>query len=362
MIKRFVYANSPADRTVRRSRCRAMVLPALAILVMLLLTGCGTTRRFNIQSDPEGALVTVHNGPKLEDSLFKENAGVTPVKKPLVFLKGESRFITVEKRGYEPATLEVSSQTRPDLAMQLERIPDASTEIFDQQKLQSAVFVLLPVEVEVTVHSGVGRLDKRNLSPEKSQAAAAQLDDELLRRCAGRPLQPLSRPGTETIRSQWQSLEPELQRVLLKLDAARLDFTSRPTLLRDQLAGFGTFCDELNRVWPDSPPFLLFVWARCTSETKGRKTGNLLLGLLGAAASGAAAAMGNNSFFYDPSAFNPDSGTLAMLYVIDARTTEVVHIEPHLFGHDLTKADQLARFAEIVANFPTIDRFLKKKK
>jgi len=207
--------------------------------------------------------------------------------------------------------------------------------------------------VEVHIRSGVGRLDKVELSPEASQKVTEELNVELVNTIGGNNKQIYQAAIDASLKTDWQNLLLNLNKYLLKLGADRLPYYSLPPYVTANVEGFKPFIERFNNQPGNDKPYLLYLWNKCITETTGRQAGNLMLSVLGPVAT-----VASRSYVYDPAAFLPNSGTLVVIYVIDAKTSEVVHIEQRVFS-DITDGDALRAMASAISKFPIIDE--KKK-
>jgi hypothetical protein len=329
---------------------------SLIILAIALLAACGTTKNFTIDSNPSGALVILQKHEP-EWSLPEEPVGETPLNTSVTFFSDKSTAsIKTEKRGYSSESLSVNKDSLEAVHFDLKKIEGVPEATFRKEFLSSAKYILLPAFVEVYIHSGVGRLDKTEYSQEVSKKVEDGLNSELERavETEHKKIQRLALDESRT--NDWKTLSENLNKYLLKLNAQRLAYYSLPPYLASNVEGIKPFLDQLPVSTPDGNTYLLYIYGKCVSETSGRKVGNVLLSLLGAAAMGVSQATGSGfQYIYDPTAFNPDSGTLAVIYVIDAKTSEVVHIEQRVFP-DITDPDELKKMASVVCKFPYIDK------
>jgi hypothetical protein len=326
--------------------------------IFLLSTGCGTTKKFAIQSIPSDALITVHQTADVESiNLFPappDKNETTPFQKTITFWKDETLYIAVAKRGYKPVFQPVTVHSSLEVNLPLERIEGAVTEaaIFDNNKLKNSSFSLLPINVEVLIHSGVGRMDKNTYSSELSQQTTLKLTDELKKAYAVN--NPTAKQETflnPALESDWVRILEPTKKFLSGLNPVRLPYYSYPPLLSSGVTGARVFLEQAQQL-PDKPgAYLYYIHAKCVSETSGRKVGNFFLALAGATVHAYGVSVGTY-FYYDPSAFNPDSGTLLTIYVIDAATSEVLWIDQNYVGYDITKDDDLLKLVKLIVDFP----------
>jgi hypothetical protein len=326
------------------------------IAIVSLLGACGTTKKFMVQSDPAGALVSVHetediNSPDISGQLSGQpfKAEVTPLQKSVWFIKDETRYISVEKRGYRPSLQAVTQNSALEVNFRLERAEGVSeeSELFDKNKLKTGLIGLLPVEAEVVIHSGVGRMDKNTYSPELSQAVSQKLDQALAKAFLEKN-QAEKRFTTldPALKNSWTPIAEQTKTYLATLNPVRLPYYTYPPLLVSGVTMAQPFLDQLKQSPENTCKYLCYFRIKCVSETKGRVFGNFFLGLAGATMQGVSV-----GFYYDPSAFYLDSGTLVTLYVMDTTTSEVCLIEQQYFDYDITKEDALAKLADCLPHF-----------
>lgn len=320
------------------------------------LSGCGTTKKFSVNSTPAGAML-VQKKQRTGTSAIPvrdEVIGETPTTTNINFWNEKSSYkLHVEKRGYSSATMVVDQNSDLDISVELQRLENVSEEIVSKDELKSHKYGLLPLYVEVHEHSGVGRLDKIEFSEKLTNKVAPMMQNEIASMVGGEGCSLQMVEMDDLLKASWQPLIPELNNYVKKLDGRRLHYYSLPPLATDNVKGLDSFLENYRRENEDHPPYLLYVWTKCVSETKGRVAGNIALSILGGATQGYHAAVGT-TFVWDPSAFNPSSGTLVMLYVIDVETSEVVYIEKYGFS-DITDENALKNAVAKVSNFPVIE-------
>jgi len=330
------------------------------LLITLLTTGCGTTRQFAVDSNPQGALILLQteSGYVMSQGQFILSAsetpmGVTPRTTPITFLNDNTNVkITAEKRGYTSSISLATKESGPAIFLDLKRIDGVNEEVsFKKEDLSTGTFTLMPPFVEVIIHSGLGNMDKKEYSPEVSKKVTDDLTAELAKTCNNGNQVRLAVMG-ETQGKDWSLLTAETNKYLSKLKVERLPYYSLPPYLNNNVNGFKTFINSYKNQPGIDSRYLVYMSSKCVSETTGRLVGNVFLAVLGAATQGYSAAAGT-AFYYDPAAFNPDSGTLVTWYVIDANTSEVVYITQQMFP-DITDADYLKKLAGIAGNFPVV--------
>lgn len=326
----------------------------------MLLSACGTTKNFAVDSSPKGALVVAEakSGlPTVEGKMLVKAMPLreTPATIPITFVWDDTRATLIaEKRGYTSASCDLDKTSAETVHFELKKIDGVPEWTFDKKDLQSAQFALLPPFVEVHVRTGVGRLDSLDLSPEASQKATDELTAEMLKSIGGNGSHIHPAAMDTPLKEQWQTLTANFNKYVLKLDANRLPYYSLPPYVTTNVEGFRPFLGRLADQPGNDRPYLLYVWSKCITESTGRQVGNVLFSILGAATAGYSTAAGTGfQHIYDPSAFAPDSGTLVMMCVIDAKTSEVVHIEQRVFP-DITDEDALKAMASAISTFPAV--------
>lgn len=340
----------------------------IVVSMVFLCSACFTTKEFSIDSNPKGGLVIQHDneeldqfsGPPPDGSLsfwkgWSLEICKSPCKAKITFFS-DAYFYTVLKRGYTSETQAVTKDSNLFLSFNLKRIEGVSEEIFNKERLSSGTYTLLPVDVEVHIHSGVGNLEKIKLSPDRSEKVSEELYNEIAKVLGTNSEQRIKCPEalSEPSKSSWENVRTGLKKYVSKLSSTRLNYYSYPPYIKTQVEGFKNFSGKLNKQAGGDSPYLLYVGGKCISETTGRKVGSIAVVLLGAAAQGAAMAM--HTYTYIPMyEYNPDSGTLIVLYVIDAKTSEVLYIEQRFFP-DITNANALHEAAATLSLFPNIPK------
>ncbi len=332
----------------------------LLVVITMLASACGTTRNFIVDSNPKGALILVQpEGGSVTAQgqyIYSETPmGLTPSPMPVTFIGDHIKVkFTAEKRGYTASTALTTKESGTAIFFDLKRIDGVSDEVtFKKEDLSTGTFTLLPPFVEVIIHSGLGKLDKKEYSPEASQKTTNDLNAELAKTCDNGNNQLRRSVMDDAQGKDWSSLTLSMNKYLSKLNAKRLPYYSVPPYLSSNVDGFKTFINSYKKKAKIDSRYLLYMWSKCVTETKGRLAGNFAMALLGSATKGYSDARGI-SFYYDPSAFDPDSGTLVTWYVIDTKTSEVVYINQQVFP-DITDVDYLKKLASVAGKFPEIN-------
>ncbi|HEX8948552.1 MAG TPA: hypothetical protein VF790_06295 [Dissulfurispiraceae bacterium] len=332
-----------------------------AFTVAAFVSACGTTKNFVVDSNLKGTLIVLQpkeGFPYVKgQGIYRDTPlGEAPLTTPVTFINDTTKanFIA-EKRGYTSSAIAVDKNSAEAISFDLKKINGVSEAAFKKEDLLLKRYLLLPAFVEVHVRSGVGALGKLEYSPEASKKVADELDTELAKALgSGKDIRLLA-SFDEPMKNNWQKLSADLNKYLLKLDAKRLSYYSFPPLIAGNVEGFKVIMENLGDRTEGDGQYLIYLWCKCITETKGRKVGNIALAIFGAAAQGASRAAYGVSIPYNPSAFNPDSGTLVAMYVIDAKTSEVLYID-HRVLSDITDPDALKSMVSGIASFPNTDK------
>lgn len=343
------------DFTGEPPKCLEYLILMFVLINVVFIGGCGTTKNFVIQSNPKGALIMSHcKMSALDESIYIDYCGETPAEKKVTFWGDNEYLFTVEKRGYSASTQRVTKDSDTTISFHLDRIEGVPKEIFRKDSLLSGTFLLLPPDVEVVIHSGIGRMDKMEKSSEKSKVVSEQFYTELIKVISQNNNKQINHLAIleESLKNDWETLLSDLNDYILKLNNERLNYYSLPPFITAKVEGFETLIDRIKEEVESDNTYLLFIWGKCISETKGRKAGNIILSILGPAV-----AVANPAAIYDPTAFGSSTGTTMVLFVIDAKTSEVLFIEPKTFSHfDITNFDHLKKVANTLSMFPNIDK------
>ena len=286
----------------------------------------------------------VHEKEDMDDSIYGTISGNTPLDEKLFYFDGDQYYITVEKRGYASATRMVNEQSACDLKFDLVRIAGVEEETFDPGQLSDARFYMLPVDIEVLIHSGVGALDKRERSEFESLRVSETLNSKLRAWLSqGTPRIEFEPVWDDAIQQQWRFVASPLNAWITTINAQRLPHYSRPLIIEDNVEGFAAFMERIEASLPEPKPFLVYIHGRCISETSGRIIGNAFFSPLA-----------TMKFGSPQSAYASDTGTKLTFYVIDPRTYELLHMENYTFPHDATDQKRLDALVEAIGTHTII--------
>jgi len=338
------------------------LMTVLAAFLLILPTACGTTvKNYTIDSNPKGVLVVAQpkeghasilvNG----DLVMREtNLCETPAKVSARLMSDATEVtLTAEKRGYTASTYELNKNSAETIFFDLKKIDGVPEATFKKDDLESGRFFLLPAYVEVTIQSGLGRVIEFEQSPDDSRKVMEELNAALIKNIGGPDKQIHQAQIDGVLKTDWLDLSLDLNKYLLKLNPNRLQHYSLPPYVTANVKEFKLFIEKYGNQSGNEKTYLVYIWNKCITETKGRQIGNLLLTAVGPAVSTV-----NRSYIYDPAALLPNTATLVFIHVIDAKTSEVVHIEKRVFP-DITNVDALRALADAIVKFPALDEKTK---
>ena len=317
----------------------------LICTITLMITGC-VTRKFIISSKPERALI-------IQIGMITDSVGI---EQTLTFIgKSDVRPYTAMKRGYHPDTVYVSKDSPAEINFELKRIDGASTIVNIPEELTVNNVNLLPVNVDIILHKGVGNLDKFVRSVKLSDQTYTNLNEELHKIKTDSTISLVSFPTAGN--SKWIPVSVELEKYLKSLKPALLAFYPVSPSVNDVIMKN----NEIFSSVPDSicssgsKQYLVFAWCKSVKPTSGRIIGNVGVSIASGAVEGyQTAKYGYSSVYYDPSAFTLDYSTLFVAYIIDPVTGEVLDIKQHVVPYDITKEKYIQKFAKSVMMFPVI--------
>lgn len=313
----------------------------LLCIIVLLTTGC-TTKRFIINTEPEGAYI---------GNFFTSD--VTPMEEKITFFgKSHEYRYTLMKRGYLPDTVTIKRDSPPEINFSMKRINGVSTETTEPIELSLHNVNLLPVNVEIMLHKGVGNLDKYERSDELSDLAFTGLNEELHAIHSDTMISLIDIP----VDQNWKSTSDELESYLKTLKPALLAYYPEPASIRDILERNKGLFSSLFEQFQSSGThqYMVFAWCRSIKTTTGRIIGNLVASMASSTVAGyETATYGMPVSYADPSAFAIDNSTLFVAYILDPSTGEVLDIKQRVFPYDLTERQNLKEFAKSMMMFPS---------
>jgi hypothetical protein len=282
----------------------------------------GTKVLLRVESMPDGALVSVFSPDEKKAAQLNTVAGVTPLEKKFKFGKRLALTLTLEKRGYEPRTIEITPASGTVQAT-LDRIQDnGQPEISDHALPQSGALLLVPPEMQVIKRG----FSSEGVDPDVSRVAESALLDAL-QSLFGKDfhvtLVKVTPENQQPLKSLWRDARTAMQMT----DPIRLPYLARPPLLETSSSRkAAAFLGQSGQ-----GEYLLLVAGKQVRDTSGMKLGQLAVLSAGTAssyASGYVRAMENNDSFFLYNIYTPDfaSGLILKASLIDAATGEVLWI------------------------------------
>jgi len=271
----------------------------------------------------------------------------------LFFGKSAEYHYTLMKRGYLPDTVIITRDSPPEINFSMKRIDGVSTESTEPIEFSLDNVNLLPVNVEIMLHKGIGNLDKYEHSDELSKMAFTGLNEELHAIHSDTMISLMDIPADQN----WKFTSEKLESYLKTLKPALLAHYPEPASIIDILERneglFSTLFEQFQSSGTDQ--YMVFAWCRSIKTTTGRIIGNLAASMAGATVAGInSVPYGMPVNYYDPSAFAIDNSTLYVAYILDPRTGEVLAIKQRVFPYDLTERENLKEFARLIMMFPLI--------
>jgi len=307
---------------------------SLLVMTILFLSSCAT-RNFVCNSIPDHALVSVHIGPDLDSKSYITSTAETPANIKLQFLgKSDKYYLTAEKRGYLPVTTVVSKDSSLDKTFSLQKIEGVSDVIYPKENLKNATFYLLPPKINFLYHKGSGSFQRYEYSEKDSR----KIREDYMKEVSARnnpPLYLLNVAGKDGCKAYKDSLPNEMADYLADINAKRLNYYSKAPSLDSLIRKHGDLREALQ-----SPPlannhqYFVCISAKCIAQTAGRVVGEIFLT---AASSSYVATM--------------DTGTTLSLYIIDAKTLEVVHVNSTFYKQNMAKPNDLKAVNDAVTKY-----------
>jgi len=318
----------------------------LICCVTLLLTSACSSKKFIVSSYPDGAYIVG----------LGETTKELPVDETVMFLgKSDTYNFVAMKRGYVPDTVTVSKESPADVHIQLKCMEGIPPHIRKPMELSMENANLLPVNVEIVLHKGVGNLDKYEKSEELSEKARSDMNKEL------RDIQSDTTIRLLSIRDNpdWPLACAELEAYLQSLSSELLPYypeaPSIAAILEKYTLLFSPVLDQLKQ--SDEEELLVYGWCKSVKPTTGRIIGNFSAAVAGGAVTGYETAVyGYPVSYSDPSVFALDNSTIFVAYIIDPCSGEVLETRQYVVPYDITKTDRLQKFARSIIMFPRADK------
>lgn len=319
---------------------RELVL-LMGCISLLFTSGC-VNRRFVVSSYPEGAYIVGYG----------EATPGNPIEETVPFMgKSDSYRFVAMKRGYHPDTVTVTKESPAEVHIQLQSLDEIPPLIRKPMKLKITNTHMLPVSVDITLHKGVGNLDKYEKSEELSETAYWSLNRELQLIQTDTTLRVLAIPED----SDWPEASAELETYLKSLSSDLFPYyplaPSVAPIFEKHGVLFSSIKDQLKQSGEEE--FLLFGWCKSVKPTSGRIIGNFSAAIAGGAVAGYETAVyGSPVSYADPSAFALDNNTLFVAYLIDPDSGVVLETKQYMVPYDIVKMERLQDFARSIIHFP----------
>jgi len=309
------------------------------LITTLLLSSCAT-RNFVCNSVPEHALISVHRNPDLNTTSFGPYSNVlftseTPANVKLQFMgKSDKYYLTAEKRGYLPITKVINKDSSLNKTFNLQKIDGVSEAIYPAENLKSATFYLLPPKINFLYHKGSGGFQRYEYSDKDSKKIKEDFMKDISAK--NKPfLYLLNVDGKNACKAYKDSLPNEIINYLSDISAKRLNYYAKPPSLDSLVRKCGDIRDALqNHPAVNNHQYFVCMSAKCISQTAGRVVGEIFLT---AASSSHIPTM--------------DTGTTLTLYIIDAKTLEVVHVNTTFYKQNMAKPEDLKEVNDAVTNY-----------
>jgi len=308
---------------------------------ILFASGCATSK-YIINSNPEGAFIVGYG----------ETTNDKPIEGTVTFLgKSDTYSFVAMKRGYHPDTVTVSKESPLEVHFQLKRMEGVPLLLRRPLELTCDNTNLLPVNVEIVLHKGVGNLDKYEESEELSVEACSDLNHELQTIQSDTTIHALNIPEN----SDWPSVSAELEEYLQSLSSDLLAYypesPSVAGILERNKVLFSPVMDQLAQSGDEE--FLVYGWCKSVKPTAGRIIGNVSAAVASGVVSGYETAVyGYPVTYSDPSAFALDNSTLFVAYIIDPGSGEVLETRQYVVPYDITKSERLQELSRSIILFP----------
>jgi|WetSurMetagenome_2_1015567.scaffolds.fasta_scaffold00276_31 hypothetical protein len=325
----------------------------VVILALLLIIQACSSKNFVVKSVPEGSMLLMGRRPNLF-AFPDEICGISPINKKVIFAgKKDQYFIKAINRGYEPDSVLINKDSKPEIILNLRKMESFSENQNPFYSLKDSDFYLLPVNTNIIIHKGVGNLDKYVRSDELSKAISDSLDTKLKTGRHSERVNYISNSHFPDL-SSWQRSSDSLSSFLLKLKAELLMYYPLPPAIPEKDLSMMTSLIDTYRLTPMKdtiPKLLVYIWCKSIEPTKGRVVGNIAANVASGAVQGyESAAYGHSLTPYDPQAFALDYSTIWMVFVIEPEKGRIINISQHTVPFAITKPANLDKLVDIFAN------------
>lgn len=282
-----------------------------------------------VESVPAGALVTVRETKEIAPTAGRTAAGETPLEKTFDFGKAGQLWIEVEKRGYAPAVVAVSEESR-HVTVTLEKIvssADSGKADFSLSTI-SRIALSLP-EIEVIER----RFSRESVSVERSAAAERAVVDRIRAFFSASPevveVQPSEELGSKVLKSLWRDGRTAME----LMDPIRLAYLAEAPVLETRSGRNAALAVGEH----SAAEVVLLISGKQNRETGSMKAGKIGLTAAGTAASygsaySSAAASGDSFFVYNIYLPSFAQGTILKAVLVDCSSGEVLWVNKGVWG------------------------------
>lgn len=295
------------------------------VLACFPMVAC-SSRVFYITANPEGSLIR-HQEYIDYSNLGESGKEEIPCKIMFAGKKARSGFVAM-KRGYYEDTILVTRESSPKISFDLRKIEGAEYFPDYESQLSGADLIIMPPQIDVILHKGVGNLSKY----EKSDALSEDVSKNILTLLQN---QTKNRTGSvQIIISSMTSpkdtlkVPREVMEYLFSVKTSILKYYGIPPSIK-RFSGFwkdlsGLTIPSVNEI---TNPFGVIVYCKTIKPTAGRIIGNIAATVASGAVSGyQIATSGTSAINYNPESFSFDSSTLLTIYLIHPGSGEIVKI------------------------------------
>jgi hypothetical protein len=303
-------------------------------IITIIFSSC-STKKFVCSSIPNHALITAQSDTILKNSIYTPMGKETPATIKLQFWgRDDKYFLTAEKRGYYPTTKVVTKNSELANTFELKRIEGVSDAIYSKENLKNATFYLLPPKIQFLYHKGAGAFDRY----EPDVQVAKKIKENLIKNITEANKSSfcmLNMEGKDACKSYRDSLPEDIFNYLFNLSEKRLNYYPSPASIEAFINKNGNIREALkNHPAVNSHCYFVCLFGKSISATAGRMVGQALLT--------------SSSSSYSPTT---DSGTTLNIFIIDAETLEVVHINKMFYKENMAKPEELKKVNDGLTNY-----------
>lgn len=302
----------------------------LLFLGIICFCGCATknTHVLKVETNPSGALISVHKNFDPSSLIDRSVAGTTPIEKSFNFGKSNEIWIEVEKRGYKPQNYKATPESG-NLTITLEKSKDENGNIIPEFSIPKINRILLINPKIKVIERG---FSSEKISDEKSSIAQSGIAQGISSIFSGScEVTLLESPNSEIKyqRSLWRDINPAMD----TLDPLRLQYMEKPSILPTRSSKKAA--RELGKKY--NSEVILLVSGKQNRETAGMVVGKaciLTLGTVSSYASGYSRAMSNGDSIFAYNIYIPhfSEGTQLQAAIVDCKSGEILWVNKGLWG------------------------------